>query len=66
MPVRDFGQQPVAARRPAAQARHVGFGPGLVDEDQPRRIKPTLIGLPACAPSGDVGTILFGGEQRFF
>jgi len=52
--------------RPAAQAGHVGFGPGLVDEDRPSRIKPALIGFPACASSGDVGTILLGGEQRFF
>jgi len=66
MPVRDLGQKPVAAWRPAAQAGHVGLGPGLVDEDQPSRIKPALIGFPACAPSGDVGTILLGGEQCFF
>ena len=26
--------QPLPARRPAAQRRHVGLGPGLVDEDQ--------------------------------
>jgi len=64
--VRDLAQEPVTARRPAAQAGHVGFGPGLVDEDQPSRIKPALIGFPACAFSGDVGTILLGGEQRFF
>jgi hypothetical protein len=60
------GEQALAARRAAMRAGHVGFGPGLVDEDQPSRIKPALIGFPARAPSGDVGTILLGGEQCFF
>jgi hypothetical protein len=66
VPVGNLGQKPVAAWCPAAQTGHVGFGPGLVDEDQPSRIKPALIGFPACASSGDVGTILLGGEQCFF
>jgi hypothetical protein len=38
-----------SARRPAAQARRVGFGAGLVEEDQSRRIKPALMRLPAVA-----------------
>ncbi len=42
-----LGEELVAAPRPAAQAGHVGFGPGLVDEYQTGRIKPALIGLPA-------------------
>src|SRR5439155_19031689 len=32
--VRDLGYQALATRRPSAQRRHVGLGPGLVDEDQ--------------------------------
>jgi hypothetical protein len=64
--VRGLVQKSVATRCPAAQSRHVGFGPGLVDEDEARRIKSALIGFPAGASSGDVGTILFGCEQCFF
>lgn len=66
MSVRNLAQEPVTTRCPAAQARHVGLGPGLVDKDQTRWIKPILIGFPPCASAGDVGTILLGGEQRFF
>src|SRR6478752_5277049 len=32
-PSRNFGREPGAAKRPSAQRRHVGLGPGLVDED---------------------------------
>jgi hypothetical protein len=62
----DFGDELASARRPAAQRRHVGLGPGFIDEDQPRRVKPALMGLPALAPSRHVGPVLFGGEQSFF
>jgi hypothetical protein len=48
------------------RSRHVGFGPSLVDEDQPTRIKPTLVLLPLAPPAGDVGAVLLGGEQAFF
>jgi len=64
--LRHLGEQLLPTRRPAAQARHVGLGPGLIDEDQPCRIKSALVGLPASAPVRDVGSILLGGEQRFF
>jgi hypothetical protein len=61
-----LGQQFVSARSPAAEPRHIGLGPGLVDEDQTCRIKPALMRLPAQAFARDVGAILLGGEQRFF
>jgi len=66
MPIRNFTEQPGAARRPAAQWRHVGLGPGLVDEGQPVRLNPRLIAAPLQAPARDVGTILFAGVNRFF
>ena len=66
VPLRSLGQQLASARRPTAQARHVGFGPGLVDEDQTSRIKPPLILLPPGPTPCHVGTILLGGEQSFF
>ena len=35
-----FADEPLAAGGPAMTARRVGLGPGLVDEDQARQIKP--------------------------
>ncbi len=64
--VRDLGNEPLAAAAPAARARHVGFGPGLIDKNEPRRIDPGLVFLPAEAAPGDVWPVLFGGEQSFF
>ena len=64
--MRHLGDQPLAAGRPAVAARHVGLGPGLVDEDQARRIKPALILLPLRPPPCDVGPVLLAGVQAFF
>jgi hypothetical protein len=47
-------------------SRHVGLSPGLVDEDQAGRIKPSLILLPLRAPPRHVGPILLAGVQAFF
>jgi hypothetical protein len=47
-------------------ARHVGFGPGLVDEDKPSRIDRRLPRLPLLTPPGDVRPVLFGGAKAFF
>ena len=64
--VRDLGGEPDAARRPSPQRRHVGLGPGLVDEDQALRLDPALILRPLRAPAGDVGTVAFAGDDAFF
>ena len=53
-------------RSPASQRRHVGFDPGLVDKDQARSVDPALMGLPARPFTRDIGTILFGRQDRFF
>jgi hypothetical protein len=53
-------------RPPAAQRRHVGFDPGLIDEDQARSVNPALMGLPAYAFTSDIGAILLGRLDRFF
>ena len=53
-------------RPPATQRRHVGFDLGLIDEDEARRVNPALMGLPACAFTGDIGAILLGWPDRFF
>jgi len=60
--VRHLGFDALAARRPAPQARHIGFGPGLIDEHQPSGIDPIPIFGPLRPPPGDIGTILLGGN----
>jgi hypothetical protein len=47
-------------------ARHVGGGPGLVDEDQSLGIEVELILEPLFAPGQDVGAILLGGVRGLF
>ena len=61
-----FAGQARALGRPASERRHVGLGPGLVDEDQPRGLDLGLIFQPLRAASGDVGTVLLAGDQRLF
>jgi hypothetical protein len=64
--VRYLGFDALTARRPAPQRRHIGFGPGLIDEHQPSGIDPIPILDPLHPPTGDIGTILLGGNQRLF
>jgi hypothetical protein len=47
-------------------ARHIGFGPGFIDEDEPGGIDRRLTRLPTLTPEGDVRSILFGRAQAFF
>jgi hypothetical protein len=47
-------------------ARHVGLGPGLVDENETFWVEARLDFLPQCAAPRDVRSILLGCEQRFF
>src|SRR5207302_1868241 len=46
--VRDLGVEPHAAGRPSPQRRHVGLGPGLVDDGQARCSPAIALGL--CPP----------------
>src|SRR5260370_5112726 len=48
------------------QRRHVGLGPGLVDEDQTLRRDLVLIFGPLRPPSRDVGTVAFASHHGFF
>ena len=64
--VRDLGRKPDAERCPSAQRRHVGLGPGLVDEDQTLRLDLVLILDPLCPPPRDVGTVAFASHHSFF
>ena len=54
----------LAPRR--AQPRHVGFGPGLVDEHQPCGINAMLVAAPLIPSPGDAGPILLGGDEGFY
>ena len=51
---------------PAAQRCHVGLGPGFVDEDEPARVDPLLMTLPAVPAPGHIRPQLLGGPQRSF
>ena len=61
-----FGDEALASGASAVDARHVGFGPGLVDEDEPLRIDRRLTRFPPLTPPGDVWPVLFGGAKAFF
>ena len=63
---RRMGNQLAAAPAPAPDRRHVGLGPGLVDEHQAARIKPALILLPSGPTPRDRRALLLDGKQRFF
>ncbi len=56
----------LAAPASPVETGHVGLGPGLVDKDQPARVKPALMHLPPLAAASYVGPVLLGGEQAFF
>jgi hypothetical protein len=56
----------LASGAAAMSARHVGLGPGLVDEDEPPRIDPRLTRSPPLTPPGDVRPVLFGCAKAFF
>ena len=64
--LRNLGVEPLTARRPSPERRHVGLGPGLVDEDQALRRDAVLVLDPLRPPAGDVGAILFAGVHGFF
>jgi hypothetical protein len=64
--VRHADAQALAARGAAVGSGHVGLGPGLVDEDQPRGVEVGLALEPGLAPLQDVGPILLAGMRGLF
>jgi hypothetical protein len=64
--VRHLGDQASATRTTPVTARHVGLGPGFVDEDQALGIEPPLMLLPPSPPARDIGAVLLTGVQAFF
>lgn len=61
-----LARQALAARGPSAQGRHVGLGPGLVDEDQAREVDTVLVGRPLQAAARYVRPVALAGDQRLF
>ena len=66
MAMRHPADQPLASPGPPALAGHVGGGAGLVEENQPCRIKPGLPLFPQLARRGHVRPLLLGGAHGFF
>jgi hypothetical protein len=66
MAMRHMGDEPLAAGTPATQRRHVGFDPGLVDEDQTALINLALMGLPSGAVTSELWPQLFSRKNGFF
>ena len=64
--VRNLGFEPLAARCPTPQRRHVGLRPGLIQKHQAPGIDAALILGPLRPPPRYVGTILFAGDHGFF
>ena len=59
-------EQALALLPPAADRRHVGLDPGLVDKDQATWIEMTARPPPALASPDDIGAMLFSREECFF
>jgi hypothetical protein len=66
MAVWNLVDKPLAAWCPAVAARHVGLGPGLIDEDKAGRVDPVLIGAPLGAAAAYVRAVLLARDQRLF
>src|ERR1700732_754012 len=69
MPERRLAAEPLALRAAAAQTGHLGCRSGLVEKDQPMRLKPhsrLACGGPFLACRFDVGAILLARQQSFF
>jgi hypothetical protein len=62
----NFDGKPLSTWGPTPQCRHVGSGPGLVNENQALRLDAILIFDPLGSPSCDVGTIAFASRHAFF
>ena len=66
MAVGDGANQALTPHAAALPAHHVGFCPGLVDEDQRGWIKRGLMAPPSQARGGHVRPVLLGGVHGFF
>ena len=60
------GNQPLTAPTATMGRRHVGLGPGLVDEDEVARVERRALAQPGRTPGLDIGTVAFGRGQGLF
>lgn len=64
--MRRLSDDPAAAGSPAAQRRHIGLSPSLVNEHQSFGVKTMLVFFPAPTPTGDIRPVLFNRVYGFF
>src|SRR5271156_3157700 len=64
--LRDLVDEPLSLWRPAAQAGHVGLGPGFIDEHQAPGVDEPLIGSPSLAVTAYVRAILLARDKGLF
>ena len=58
--------QALAAGRPAPQRRHIGLGPGFVNEDQAGRVDTAAVFQPLRPAADDIRPVPLAGDQRLF
>ncbi len=63
---RHLGTQPLSTRGAAMGPRHIGLGPGLINEDEATWIEPTLVAFPTRPSAYNVTPILLAGQYAFF
>ena len=66
MAMRHAGSQALAPGRSSVAASHVGRGPGLVDEDEARRVEIKLLLEPLLPSSQDIRPVLLGRMCSLF
>ena len=66
MAMGNAGTKPLAASASSVATRHVGRGPGLVDEHQPVGVEVELTLEPVPAVAQDIGPVLLGGVRGLF
>lgn len=66
MPVGHADPQTLAAQAAPMAARHVGRGPGFVDEDEAIGVEVELPVEPRLPAGQDVGAVLLAGVGRLF
>ena len=64
--LRDLVDEALSPWRPTAQAGHIGFRPGFIDEDQPPGVDEPLIGSPSFAVATYVGAIRLVCDKGLF
>ena len=66
MTMRGLVVDPLAARRPAPQTRHVGLGARFIQEYQPIHVPVGTLRRPRRAGRRNVGAVLFAGAECLF